>query len=155
MPSSRGSSPPRDWTWVSCIVDRFFTIWATREAHPATERNIILPNSPIWQIQQTVSQPHWKSGFLMGAYCLRKYLSWQIKQTFLLNKLWYHSHGFSRIFATTEGKSLENIKSPQRSLLVILKIVMPFEYPDDCFPTDTQRHLKQSQFMLCWVSNTN
>ena len=28
---SRGSSQPRDWTWVSCIVDRRFTIWATRE----------------------------------------------------------------------------------------------------------------------------
>ena len=31
---SRGSSWPRDWTWVSCIAGRFFTIWATREAHP-------------------------------------------------------------------------------------------------------------------------
>jgi len=32
---SRGSSWPRDWTWVSWIsytVGRFFTIWATREA---------------------------------------------------------------------------------------------------------------------------
>ena len=29
---SRGSSWPRDWTWVSCIADGFFTIWTTREA---------------------------------------------------------------------------------------------------------------------------
>ena len=28
--SSRGSSTPRDWTLVSCIVGRFFTVWATR-----------------------------------------------------------------------------------------------------------------------------
>ena len=28
---SRGSSRPRDGTWVSCIAGRFFTIWATRE----------------------------------------------------------------------------------------------------------------------------
>ena len=28
---SRGSSRPRDWTRVSCIVGRHFTIWATRE----------------------------------------------------------------------------------------------------------------------------
>ena len=27
----QGSSQPRDWTWVSCIVGRRFTIWATRE----------------------------------------------------------------------------------------------------------------------------
>ena len=33
MPSSRGSFQPRDWTQVSCIAGRFFTIWATREAH--------------------------------------------------------------------------------------------------------------------------
>ena len=26
---SRGSSQPRDWTWVSCVADRFFTFWAT------------------------------------------------------------------------------------------------------------------------------
>ena len=29
---SRGSSLPRNRTQVSCIVDRFFTSWATREA---------------------------------------------------------------------------------------------------------------------------
>ena len=29
---SRGSSQPKDWTRVSCIVGRHFTVWATREA---------------------------------------------------------------------------------------------------------------------------
>ena len=29
---SRGSSQPRDQTRVSCIADRHFTVWATREA---------------------------------------------------------------------------------------------------------------------------
>jgi len=33
MPSSRGSSQPRDQTQVSLIVGRFFTICATREAY--------------------------------------------------------------------------------------------------------------------------
>ena len=28
---SRRSSRPRDWTWVSRIIDRCFTVWATRE----------------------------------------------------------------------------------------------------------------------------
>ena len=32
IPFSRGSSWPGNQTWVSCIVGRFFTIWATREA---------------------------------------------------------------------------------------------------------------------------
>ena len=30
---SRGSSQPRNWTWVSYITGRFFTIWATKEAN--------------------------------------------------------------------------------------------------------------------------
>ena len=29
---SRGASQPRNWTWISCIAGRFFTIWATWEA---------------------------------------------------------------------------------------------------------------------------
>ena len=32
IPFSRGSSQPRDWTLVSCIASRRFTIWATSEA---------------------------------------------------------------------------------------------------------------------------
>ena len=30
IPFSRGSSPPRDQTQVSCIAGRFFTVWASR-----------------------------------------------------------------------------------------------------------------------------
>ena len=33
IPCPRGSSRPRVQTWVSCIIGRFFTICATREAH--------------------------------------------------------------------------------------------------------------------------
>ena len=32
-PFARGSSWPRDWTQVSCIAGRFFSISATKEAH--------------------------------------------------------------------------------------------------------------------------
>ena len=35
MPSSRGSSQPRNQTWVSCITGGFFTVWATRKARKA------------------------------------------------------------------------------------------------------------------------
>ena len=31
MPSSMGSSQPRNQTQVSCIAGRFFTVWATKE----------------------------------------------------------------------------------------------------------------------------
>ena len=33
IPFSTGSSQPRNWTRVSYTAGRFFTIWATREAH--------------------------------------------------------------------------------------------------------------------------
>ena len=33
MPSSRGSSQPRDWTQLSHTAGEFFIIWATSEAH--------------------------------------------------------------------------------------------------------------------------
>ena len=39
---SRGSSQPRDWTQVSHIVGRCFTIWATREA----PENLPMKKSP-------------------------------------------------------------------------------------------------------------
>ena len=32
-PFSRGFSQSRDWICVSCITDRFFTMWPTREVH--------------------------------------------------------------------------------------------------------------------------
>ena len=36
IPFSRGSSQPREWTPVSCIAGRFFSIWVTREIHDLT-----------------------------------------------------------------------------------------------------------------------
>ena len=41
IPSSRGSSWPRDWTQVSCIAGRFVPIWAIREA-------LNVYNSSVW-----------------------------------------------------------------------------------------------------------
>ena len=42
---SRGSSPPGDQTWVSCIAGRFFTFWATREALKASNSRSIPSHS--------------------------------------------------------------------------------------------------------------
>ena len=45
---SRGSSQPRDRTCVSCIADRHFTVWATRET---LERAYLPPNQNILKIK--------------------------------------------------------------------------------------------------------
>ena len=42
IPFSRGSSQPRDGTWVSCIAGRFFTVWATKEARTGSRQWKIL-----------------------------------------------------------------------------------------------------------------
>ena len=39
---SRGFSPPRDQTQVSCTAGRFFTIWTSREALPSVSSVAIL-----------------------------------------------------------------------------------------------------------------
>ena len=44
---SRGSSPPRDRTQVSCIAGRRFTLWATRKAHPSEKGLAVKPES-LW-----------------------------------------------------------------------------------------------------------
>ena len=51
IPFSRGSSRPRDQTWVSCIVGRFFTAWVPREyTHGSVYMAILIsqlvPTSP-------------------------------------------------------------------------------------------------------------
>ena len=53
IPFSRGSSLPRDQTWVSCIAGRFFTNWATREA-PASfnERQLVLRKTQLLRLVQ-------------------------------------------------------------------------------------------------------
>ena len=53
MPSSRGSSQPRDWTQVSCMAGGFFTIWATREAQEywSGEPNSSPGDLPDWGIK--------------------------------------------------------------------------------------------------------
>ena len=43
----KGSSWPRDQTQVSCIADRFFNIWATREALFADSSVYKLPSDNL------------------------------------------------------------------------------------------------------------
>ena len=73
MPSSRGSSQPRDQTQVSHMAGRFFTIWATREAQepwsglPISSprifhtqewnRNLLHCRQILWQLSYQGSPP--------------------------------------------------------------------------------------------------
>ena len=46
IPFSRGSSPPMDQTWVSCIAGRFFTVWTTGGS---LKKNQKVETSLCWQ----------------------------------------------------------------------------------------------------------
>ena len=50
---SKGSSPPRDKTWVSCIAGRLFTISATREAHKCQKQDSNPRQSRSRSMQET------------------------------------------------------------------------------------------------------
>ena len=72
---SRGSSQPRDQTWVSWIADRFFTVWATRAAlwgmnsgHPWTAwlKQFGGGNKSISQRNKKVEKYLWLLGDKMG-----------------------------------------------------------------------------------------
>ena len=56
IPFSRGSSQPRDWTLVSYIAGRFFTIWATGESCTSVwEYHIFMKEgmfSFLWRIER-------------------------------------------------------------------------------------------------------
>ena len=48
VPFSRELSKPRDWTQVStCVADRFFTVWATREV-PKLSNKPAIPKSLLY-----------------------------------------------------------------------------------------------------------
>ena len=45
---SKGSSQPRDWTWVSCLVGRRFNLWATREVPHASKVMLKILQTSTW-----------------------------------------------------------------------------------------------------------
>ena len=56
VPSSRGSSQPRDWTQVSCIANVFFTSWATKKAPVVGHMDVI---QGLWYwTKQKISKNH-------------------------------------------------------------------------------------------------
>jgi len=62
---SRGSSQPRDWTQVSLIVSRRFTVWATREVKSDCSHGYDVHG------KATISRHFWEN--ILGGYVLRTF----------------------------------------------------------------------------------
>ena len=83
---SRGSPQPRDWTQVSCIADRLFTFWATRE----NSRFYLFLTKYLW----------WSTGMpvmlqSMGSQRVGHYWATEKQQKYLSNmssSLYHHFH---------------------------------------------------------------
>ena len=73
FPFSRGSFQPRDQTQVSCITDRFFTTWATREALISCSKykygHIIQPEKSICRYTLHRALHKYAQDVCRDAYC--------------------------------------------------------------------------------------
>ena len=79
IPFFRGSSWPRDRTWVSCTAGRFFTVWATREEEALSYLfgdYLTAPTSPSQNLAKVSS--HLKSSPFHWFGCLRWEEEWAI-----------------------------------------------------------------------------
>ena len=64
---TQGISWPRDWTQVSCIAGRFFTIWTTREGLILSGLNVI----PFCFIQIFVPHLCSQNFYVSGSHCFK------------------------------------------------------------------------------------
>ena len=64
---SRRSSKPGDWTWVSHIAGRRFTIWATREALLCFLLSTEIASPPLGLLAVMLPKAHLTSHFRMSA----------------------------------------------------------------------------------------
>ena len=92
--SSRGSSQPRDRTWVFCTAGRFFTIWATRKASTGDTGSIAGPGKSqmSWGSQahelQWEKPPQWEAQApLESSLCTATKTQWSQKFKYINNCL--------------------------------------------------------------------
>ena len=88
MPSSRGTSQPRDRTQVSLIAGGFFTIWATREDMYNQGRICIIIHIHIYTYTNIYTHTHtvrWGNWSLMIFQYGANYTTWLYLAIFLLS----------------------------------------------------------------------
>ena len=78
---SRGSSQPRDQTWVSCIVGRFFTDWATRKFPSSSNSGSCLIFLSIYLFPLAFQSLGWEDPPEEGMATHSSILAWRILWT--------------------------------------------------------------------------
>ena len=111
IPFFGGSSRPRNWTQVSCIAGRLFTVWATREAHYSTFIWLDLSGA-LRKGTLCLKSPHWE--FLSK---LPKHLNseWLSSQMLPLPHFWpweQETHHSMLIFSSSDFPGGPVVKNP-------------------------------------------
>ena len=101
----QGIFPTRNWTWVSCTAGRFFTIWATKEAH-LWQGN--------WQVQSTnplassipIGKTGWRTPLWREWFKRIKWLKTQLSRTSkgLMSNPWTPQKPSLSLFQTLPSK---------------------------------------------------
>ena len=71
---SRRSSPRRNWTWVSCTIGRFFTIWVSRMMLLFVSHSL-LPQSQTIILTTILWKFSWSVGFMFSCHSSLKTLT--------------------------------------------------------------------------------
>ena len=108
---SRGSSWPRNWTQVSCIVGRHFTLWATREALKKAECRRI-DAFELWCLRILLKVP-WTARKLNQSIQKEINPEYSLEGLMLKLKLQYFGHLMQRVNPLEKTLTLGKIEGSQ------------------------------------------
>ena len=78
IPVSRGSSQPRDQTWVSCTAGRFFTIWAWNQNGLSYMHGLKFRANLLGCLKTRSVDPFWSAYTLTGLDSSSRPLEWTL-----------------------------------------------------------------------------
>ena len=134
---SRGSSQPRDQTWVSHVTGRRFTIWATREAPGTWKLPIITIFYFIWDPKTIYLHVNFDSGlkYFFGTILSKKYV---LICNSLHTQTYTHTH-------KTETSNIKVIILPLLSVICFVISILSCLIPSHAISC----HPISSHFFLC------
>ena len=129
---SRGSSGPRDWTQVSHIVDRHFTVWATREVHQ--------------RIVQVIN--FFSSHFLSSWVYMKSFISWLLEELSNCNPHFFFVYSNTCNFSNLEYRY--NVYFP---LMESENIIVQFvSYHKLLYAHEISNHIKKRTLLMLIMS---
>ena len=106
VPFSRGSSQLRNWTQVSCIAGRFFTNWASREAHTYEHTTAKKVSEGLWEAQGVSVHVECDSS---QKFNVTKEIKWVNSVHTSLKHKWKDTfNSFCNLWANSGSRGIEN-----------------------------------------------